>query len=202
MTDVPNTPAPPRLSTAGSRKLTLQVTLEIAGSVPLASGYIVSALADALPEVDRQGLLFPGITWPRPGERLLDWSVTLIGVGGGAPDRVERVMEALRRDGSPPPLQRPRFPTDLRDQAEALAALIEDLDPLLVSRAEAAWASVQALRHAAAMLETPGMTKARAVAAIAFADRAVSEARSQLGVVREGETPVVEGESAASGSSI
>lgn len=194
MIDGPNTAALPRHSNAGSRKLTLQVTLEIAGSVPLANGYIVGALADALPEVDRQGLLLPGITWPRPAERLLDWSVTLVGAGGSSPppDRLERLMEALRREGSLPPTRRRRAPSEQLEQAQSLSASIEDLDPLLVSRAEEAWASVQALRHAEAMLEDPGTSKARLTAAVRFAERAVSEAQAILGDDPGGRAPATQ----------
>jgi hypothetical protein len=67
--------------------LVVEVDLEFDGRIPLADGYIVTALSDALLDMDEQGLLFPGVDWPRHRERLRDWSVSLIRSGRRTPSR-------------------------------------------------------------------------------------------------------------------
>lgn len=176
-TDAPRSPPPRR-----SRSLTIEVMLEISGHVPLADGYLVTALADALPEIDQQGLLMPGIEWPRPGERLLDWSVRLVAsggtIGGGSP--VERLMEERRREDGPLPRRRRMDQRDIPwvQEAESLIAEIDDLERQLLQQAEAAWTGTSALRHAAAALEVRDDGNLRDD--VAAARKIVSAARAQL----------------------
>ena len=113
---------------ASPRKLDYHVTLEIAAEIDLRSEAITSHLLDAIFEMDDRGILLPGITTPRPAERLVGASVELI-----SPDRLpfprnasaayERLMGRAGRRRLIPPGQ----------LAEQLASVAQQLD-LLVAR--------------------------------------------------------------------
>jgi len=141
------------------RKLRLEVELEFDTRIPLPDGFIVTAIADGLLELDRQDRLFPGVEWPRHLERLLGWSVQLAGSGGSirSPSPVEGAMEQRRREGD---LGLQAVPTSkaaerLREEANGLLDQIDDLEPGLMQRAQALWTIIIRLRHVAARLEMP-----------------------------------------------
>jgi hypothetical protein len=130
------------------RRLRVEVELELDSRIPLPDGYIVTALADALPEMDEQGLLFPGIDWPRHAERLRDWQVTLVGAGMRARpvSRLDQAIEVRRRDGDFGPRD------SLPEAVEELLAAIDDLEPQVLMLSERAWRAVMRLRWVAASL--------------------------------------------------
>lgn len=179
-------PAPPRLLKAAIRSgrvrtLRLEVDLEFDGRIALPDGYIVSALADGLLELDRQEALFPGAAWPRHLERLRDWSVRLAGSGGRCRPLtpLEIAIEQRRREGHLGPQATPANAAAerLREDADTLLAAIDDLEPQMMERAEAAWAAIVQLRQVAARLEMPETSSVQLRGAIEEARALVAAAR-------------------------
>lgn len=111
-------------------------------------------------EMDQQGLLFPGVDWPRPGERMRDRYVSLVASGRkvAPPSPLELAVERRRREGDIGPGEAPATAAEaaLLAEADDLVAAIDDLEPEVLSRADEAWRTVVRLRHAAARLSFPG----------------------------------------------
>src|SRR5450759_4114140 len=59
----------------GTRQYDLHVSLTITSDLDVSPLYIGSMLLDGIFAIDDAGLLFPGVTWPPPQERLVDVTV-------------------------------------------------------------------------------------------------------------------------------
>ncbi len=162
--------------------------MELSDKVPLSDGYIVTALADGLVELDSQGLLLPGINWPRHGERLLDHQVILTASGGNAiqAQGIERTIEHYRTERVPLSSfgQATAADRPFVEEAEAILARIDDLEPMLADRAANAWQAVSLIRHAAAILisSKPGGLQA----AVSSAHQLLTSAEEMRGTNAEG----------------
>ncbi|WP_237213189.1 hypothetical protein [Falsiroseomonas oryziterrae] len=162
-----------RRPSACGRRLRLEVVLDIDQRVVVPDAHIVTGLTDAIWHMDRQDLLFPGVTWPPHPERLWSWEVRLTGSGrrSATTERLERAMEARRAEGDVWPRRAPRSEAEaaLQDEAEAVVAAIDHLEPELLKRAGELWTAIERLRHVAARVLEPDASAVELRAAVAEA---------------------------------
>ncbi|WP_203070560.1 hypothetical protein [Falsiroseomonas ponticola] len=172
-----------------SRRLRLEVDLEFDGRIPLPDGFVATALADALLIMDEQGLVFPGVEWPRHLERLHGWFVRVVGSGHLVSEASvpERFIEQRRQDGDVWPRESlpAGTPAALSAEIDEVLAAIDDLEPLVMEHAEAAWIAVTHLRHAAAQLATPGQSVQALQAAVEQGRKALASSHKLGGVLSE-----------------
>jgi hypothetical protein len=64
-----------------SQRFVFELELEISRAFGLLAGELATLLADGLIEMDHQGILFPGVTTPEAGDRLLGVGIGAIGYG-------------------------------------------------------------------------------------------------------------------------
>ena len=106
------------------RRYSFEVDMEIDNSLGLTPGELSAFLLDALFDLDHQGLLFPGITEPKAGARVLSGSVAPTGYRRGVN---QGTYTAAHRNPGMTPEARSSDETALYDELEAVWFPLEDL---------------------------------------------------------------------------
>ena len=109
-----------------TRRFSFELTVEITSSLSISAGELSELLLDGIFALDEEGILFPGVTIPANGYRLIDGSIRLAGYArpGGLADPDAAYHALMAGKGRRPSTATQKIGDRLRKAAAELHAAV------------------------------------------------------------------------------